>query len=131
MITHNIIESDISIELINDRQFHTDRAYQQGNKIKIFLDNIKNRRVAAQTVIHEMTHYYYHVGKCQHAEAICFAMEKMHLLERDFLYEDEECTKPIKRTIEDFNIGLSVPGKLLPKRIPGGVLLVDTEYKMR
>ena len=51
--------------------------------------------------------------------------------EKDFLYEDEECTKPIKRTIEDFNIGLSVPGKLLPKRIPGGVLLVDTEYKMR
>ena len=51
--------------------------------------------------------------------------------EKDFLYEDEECTKPIRRTIEDFNIGLSVPGKLLPKRIPGGVLLVDTEYKMR
>ena len=51
--------------------------------------------------------------------------------EKDFLYEDEECTKPIRRTIEDFNIGLSGPGKLLPKRIPGGVLLVDTEYKMR
>ena len=51
--------------------------------------------------------------------------------EKDFLYEDEECTKPIRRTIEDFNIGLSVPGKLLPKRIPGGVVLVDTEYKMR
>lgn len=51
--------------------------------------------------------------------------------EKDFLYEDEECTKPIRQTIEDFNIGLSVPGKLLPKRIPGGVLLVDTEYKMR
>ena len=51
--------------------------------------------------------------------------------EKDFLYEDVECTKPIRRTIEDFNIGLSVPGKLLPKRIPGGVVLVDTEYKMR
>ena len=36
-----------------------------------------------------------------------------------------------KRTINDFNIGLVVPGKLLPKRIRGGVLLVDTTYEMR
>ena len=35
------------------------------------------------------------------------------------------------RTLEDFKLGLEVPGKLLPKRIPGGVLLVDTPYKMR
>ena len=35
------------------------------------------------------------------------------------------------RTINDFNIGLVVPGKLLPKRIRGGVLLVDTNYEMR
>lgn len=35
------------------------------------------------------------------------------------------------RTIEDFNIGLKVPGKLLPKRIRGGILLVDTNYEMR
>lgn len=36
-----------------------------------------------------------------------------------------------KRTLEDFTIGLSVPGKLRPKRIRGGVLLVETPYKMR
>ena len=35
------------------------------------------------------------------------------------------------RSIEDFNIGLKIPGKLLPKRIRGGVLLVDTTYEMR
>lgn len=35
------------------------------------------------------------------------------------------------KTLEDFKLGLEVPGKLLPKRIPGGVLLVDTPYKMR
>lgn len=58
-------------------------------------------------------------------------VNNMEDAEKEFLYEDEGCTKPIRRTIEDFNIGLSVPGKLLPKRIPGGVLLVDTEYKMR
>ncbi len=37
----------------------------------------------------------------------------------------------IKREITDFNVGLCVPGKLLPKRIRGGVLLVDTTYEMR
>ena len=36
-----------------------------------------------------------------------------------------------KRTIGDFKRGLVIPGKLLPKRIRGGVLLVDTEYEMR
>lgn len=35
------------------------------------------------------------------------------------------------RTLEDFKVGLVVPGKLLPKRIRGGVLLVDTLYQMR
>lgn len=36
-----------------------------------------------------------------------------------------------RRKITDFKIGLKVPGKLLPKRIPGGILLVDTSYEMR
>lgn len=36
-----------------------------------------------------------------------------------------------KRDITDFKIGLSVPGKLKPKRIPGGVVLMDDPYVMR
>ena len=36
-----------------------------------------------------------------------------------------------KRTLKDFKVGLKIPGKLMPKRIPGGVLLVDTTYEMR
>jgi hypothetical protein len=36
-----------------------------------------------------------------------------------------------KRTLQDFKIGLIIPGKLIPKRIRGGVLLVDTTYEMR
>lgn len=36
-----------------------------------------------------------------------------------------------KRTLKDFTVGLRVPGKLLPKRIRGGVLLVDVPYEMR
>lgn len=36
-----------------------------------------------------------------------------------------------KRTLNDFTVGLRVPGKLRPIRIRGGVLLVDTPYEMR
>lgn len=36
-----------------------------------------------------------------------------------------------KRTLEDFNIGLTVPGKLRPVTIKGGALLTDTIYTMR
>ena len=35
------------------------------------------------------------------------------------------------RTLKDFKIGLVVPSKLMPKRIRGGVLLVETTYEMR
>lgn len=48
--------------------------------------------------------------------------------ERSFLF-NENC-EPIKRDFSDFKIGLSVPDKLRPKRIIGGVLLVETTYQM-
>ena len=48
----------------------------------------------------------------------------------DYTKEEVEfATTP--RTIQDFKVGLIVPGKLLPKRIRGGVLLVDVPYEMR
>lgn len=47
------------------------------------------------------------------------------------LNETEEKFLSEKRTILDYKIGLEVPGKLLPKNIPGGIILVDTPYKMR
>lgn len=36
-----------------------------------------------------------------------------------------------KRSIKDFKTGLLVPGKLMPKRIRGGTILVETTYEMR
>ena len=36
-----------------------------------------------------------------------------------------------KREMKDFTIGLTIPGKLYPKTISGGVVLVDTTYQMR
>ena len=51
--------------------------------------------------------------------------------------DDEEYTEADrwflskKRELTDFDIGLVVSGKLLPKRIRGGVLLCDSMYEMR
>lgn len=50
--------------------------------------------------------------------------------EKEFLFE-KETGKPIKRNLSDFKVGLKVPGKLRPKRIRGGILLIDTPYEMR
>lgn len=48
--------------------------------------------------------------------------------ERNFLFDENN--KPIKRDFSDFKIGLSIPDKLRPKRILGGILLVETTYQM-
>lgn len=50
--------------------------------------------------------------------------------ELEFLFESGT-HKPIVRDFNDFKVGLKVPGKLRPKRIRGGILLVDTPYEMR
>lgn len=50
--------------------------------------------------------------------------------ELEFLFESGT-HKPIVRDFDDFKVGLKVPGKLRPKRIRGGILLVDTSYEMR
>ena len=34
------------------------------------------------------------------------------------------------RTLKDFKVGLEIWGKLAPKQINGGTLLVETSYKM-
>ena len=57
--------------------------------------------------------------------------EKEELTEDEKKFLFDETGNPIVRTLEDFKIGLRVPGKLMPKRIKGGVLLVDTTYEMR
>lgn len=47
-------------------------------------------------------------------------------------YSEEEIEyMKVKRTPEDFKIGMKVSGKLLPKRITGGTILVNSEYTMK
>lgn len=97
----HIINSNVRINLINSLQRHTNRGDQLGNTVRIFLSNTKNERVVAQTIIHEMTHYYYNIGGCQHAEAVCFAMEKMHIAGRDYLTK-EEWDKMVKLAVDNY-----------------------------
>lgn len=49
--------------------------------------------------------------------------------EKAFLYDENG--ELIRRTYKDFDIGLKIPGKLLPKRILGGTILVESDYVMR
>lgn len=59
------------------------------------------------------------------------SMEGYEPKEDDDFTDEERNFLSTKRTMEDFTIGLTVPGKLMPKRIRGGVLLVPTSYQMR
>ena len=59
------------------------------------------------------------------------SMEGYSPKEGDNYTEEEIEFLKTKRTLEDFKIGLCVPGKLLPVSIRGGVVLMDTTYEMR
>lgn len=62
-------------------------------------------------------------------------LEKKEVKEYEEISEEikEYINKMIERktSIKDFTIGLEVPGKLLPKQIKGGVILVETSFKMK
>ena len=47
------------------------------------------------------------------------------------LSEDEEKFIEKRRTLNDFDTGLLVPGKLIQKRIKGGCILADTTFEMK
>ena len=55
-------------------------------------------------------------------EDIKHFISKLSKAELDFINE--------QKTLTDFKIGICIPGKLLPKRVPGGIILQDTTFKM-
>lgn len=59
------------------------------------------------------------------------SMQGYEVKESDNYTQSELKFLATKRDYSDFKVGLCVPGKLLPKRIKGGILLVDTTYEMR
>lgn len=78
----------------------------------------------------------YNVIKCAGMPQKCKdlfdkSMQGYKVKESDNYTQSELKFLETKRDYNDFKVGLCVPGKLLPKRIKGGVLLVDTTYEMR
>ena len=59
------------------------------------------------------------------------SMENYEPKESDDYDEEELEFLSEHRELTDFKVGLKIPGKLMPKRIRGGVLLVPTTYEMR
>lgn len=85
--------------------------------------------------LHKIDEPYYNV-KCAGMNQKCKDLF-IKSMTGNFNINDEEYTEEEKeflsqkRTLKDFKIGLNIPGKLLPKKIRGGVLLVETTYEMR
>lgn len=84
-----IEKNQVYPQLIYEPQYHSNRGEQTGRAVNIYLDNISSSRVAAQTIIHEITHVRYNIGRCQWAEAVCMAKEKMHIAGRNKLTNEE------------------------------------------
>lgn len=70
-------------------------------------------------------------GMSEHCkELFLHSVLQDEIKEYEYTGEELEFMKK-QRTITDFNIGLIVPGKLLPHRMEGGTVLVNTTYEMR
>lgn len=66
---------------------------------------------------------------CKHllALSMCGYTEE----EYNKLSEEGKAFVKVKRDMSNFDIGLKVPDKLMPKRIHGGIVLKETTYEMR
>ena len=62
-----------------------DRAYSQGDFMKLHVLNNANERYAAAAVVHELTHHYYNTGGCQRAEVLCYMNELKQMRNIDSL----------------------------------------------
>lgn len=72
--------------------------------------------------------------KCKDLFLLTLNAKQEHIdcyLKHDKFTEEEKEFLSKSRTLNDFVEGLKIPGKLLPKRIPGGVVLKETTYEMR
>jgi len=64
------------------------RAEHRGYNITIYSQKNPVASEAAKSLIHEITHIRYNIGGCQHAEAVCMAMEYMHTHNRDITKDE-------------------------------------------
>lgn len=75
---------------------------------------------------------YYNI-KCAGMPEKCKKLLNASITGEEYETEEEEEKEFLsqRRTLDDFKVGLKVPGKLQPVRIKGGTLLCETTYEMR
>lgn len=79
----------------------------------------------------------YYLVKCagmpKHCKDLFVWSMEQNIEQKDYDKLTQEGKDFVKqqRDLTDFKLGLEVPEKLMPKRIDGGVLLVNTTFKMR
>lgn len=76
---------------------------------------------------------YYNI-KCAGMPESCKNLLLSSMGEREATKKEKEKYEEflkVKRTLDDFKIGLKIPSKLIPKTIKGGVILAETEFTMR
>ena len=78
-------EKGLHFELSYRPEPSGDRAYSQGNFMKLHVLNNANERYAAAAVVHELTHHYYNTGGCQRAEVLCYMNELRQMRNIDSL----------------------------------------------
>lgn len=69
--------------------------------------------------------------KCKYQFIKSLTQEPITEDDKKHYNEDQIKFMKQKRTLKDFKVGLEIYGKLRPKQINGGTLLVETTYKMR
>ena len=78
-------EKGLHFELSYRPEPSGDRAYSQGDFMKLHVLNNANERYAAAAVVHELTHHYYDTGGCQRAEVLCYMNELKQMRNIDSL----------------------------------------------
>lgn len=100
--------------------------------------------VRQKTYIEHITHEnmkpvepYYNI-KCAGMPETCkelfmYSMQGIDKESKEYKALNKEAKNfvDVRRTINDFTIGLKIPNKLLPKRIRGGIILKETTYELR
>ena len=96
------------------------------------------QKTYVEHVTHEdrqpIDHPYYNI-KCAGMPEKCKqlfiqSMEQPQDINYDNYTNEEQQFLKTKRTINDFTYGLTIPGKLLPHTIKGGVILEDTNFTL-
>lgn len=96
------------------------------------------QKTYVEHVTHEdrqpIEHPYYNI-KCAGMPEKCkqlfiTSMQPTETINFDNYTNEEQQFLKTKRTIDDFTFGLTIPGKLLPRTIKGGVILEDTNFTL-